>query len=133
MGDFIEDFVVDFHDLVTDPETLFLRQAPGLHQGHVDPDSVLRTAANTEAQALVALVPLHGDLAQLTGRLVDKVPPEKRYQGSCPVATGAEAVRRAPQRHLKLGGVVWREMPRGRRASAEEFARGRLGVSVACN
>lgn len=133
MSDFVEDFVVYFHYLVTDPESLLLCQAAGLHQGHVDPDPVLRPAADAEAQALVALVPLHGDLPQLTRRLVDKVPPEQRHQGSCPVAAGAEAVRRAPQRHLKLGRVVWREMPRGSRAGAGEVARWSFGVAVACN
>lgn len=133
MSDFVEDFVVDFHDLVTDSETLFLRQAPLLHQGHVDADPVLRAAADAESQALVALVPLHGDLPQLARRLVDEVPPEQRHQGSCPVAAGAEAVRRVSQRHLKLGRVVWREMPRGSRAGAGEVTRRRFGVAIACH
>ncbi len=82
MRDFVEDFVIDFHDLVTDSETFFLRQAPRLHEGHIDANPVLRAAANAEAEALVALVPLHGDLPQLARRLVDEVPPEQRLQGS---------------------------------------------------
>lgn len=133
MSDFVEDFVVDFHDLVTDPETLFLCQAPWLHQRHVDTHPVFRPTADAEAQALVALVPLHGDLPQLPRRLMDKVPPEQWHQRSCPVAAGAEAVRRAAQRHLKVGRVVWREMPRGNRAGNGKVARRRFSTAIACN
>lgn len=133
MSDFFEDFIVDFHDLVPDPETLLLCQAPGLHLGHVDADPMLRAAADAEAQALVALVPLHGNLPQLARRLVDEVPPEQRHQGSCPVAAGAESVRRVPQSHLELGRVVRRIMPRGCRVGAGEVARRGVGVAIACN
>lgn len=134
MSDFFEDFVVNFHDLVADPESLLLCQAPRLHQRHVDPDPMLRPTADAEAQALVALVPLHGDLPQLSWRLVDKVPPEQRHQRSCPLAAGAETVRRAPQRHLKLRRVVWREMPRGSRAGAGEVSRWwSFGAAIACD
>lgn len=128
MSDFVEHFVVHFHDLVTDPETLFLCQTPRLHQGHVDADPVLRASADAEAQALVALVSLHGDLPHLAWRLVDEVRPEQRHEGSCPVAAGAEAVRRAPQSHLEVGRVVGREVPGGGRAGAGGFC-----VAVTCN
>lgn len=133
MRDFVENFVVDFHDLVTDPQTLFLGQAPWLHQGHVDADAVFRAPADAEAQTLVALVALHGDLAQLPRRLVDEVPAEQRHQRSCPVAAGAEAVRRAAQRNLTLGWVAWREMSGGRRASAGEVLGLRLASTIVCN
>lgn len=131
MGDFFEYSVVDFHDLVPHSEPLFLRQAPRLHKGHVDPDPVLGTATDAETQALVALVPLHGDLPELPRRLMDEVPTEQRDQGSCPVAAGAEAIRGAPQRHLEIRRIRGK-IPRKSWTGAGEIARRGVGAAVAC-
>lgn len=129
VGDFFENPVVDFHDLVPHSEPLFLRQAPRLHQGHVDPDPMLGTAADAESQALVALVPLHGDLPQLPRRFVDEVPPEQGHQRSCPVAAGAEAIRRALQRHLEITRIRCK-IPRKSWTGGGQISRRGFGAAV---
>lgn len=101
MRDLVKDLVVDFHDLVSDTKSLLLCQTPGLHQGHIDPHSVLRPPADAKAQPLVALVSFHADLPQRPRWLVDEVSAQQRHQRSYTVTAAAEGVRRAPERHLQ--------------------------------
>ncbi len=62
----VKHFVINFHYLISNSQTLLFSQWTRFYQWHIDPNSMLGSSADAKSQTLVALVTLEGHLSDLS-------------------------------------------------------------------